>query len=140
MSAVAWRWVWASDEARRGYASGAERFAKQRRLQVLEGRLATAEARLQEGRVAICRGGRHLAGTRHHLAEAALSDATWRRRWEASRSFITADGETDKAWGNETIRWNPERGWVEIKLPAPLARLSNVRHGRWRLSACRLPR
>ena len=41
-------------------------------------------------------------------------------RWAASRLFITADGEKDKTWGNETIRWNPDQNWLEIRLPAPL--------------------
>jgi hypothetical protein len=39
-----------------------------------------------------------------------------------------------QAWGNETIRWNPDEGWLEIKLPAPLAPLANRPHGRYRLS------
>jgi IS605 OrfB family transposase len=37
--------------------------------------------------------------------------------------------------GNETIRWNPDEGWLEIKLPATLAYLANRPHGRYRLSA-----
>ena len=64
-----------------------------------------------------------------------LTQAQWRRGWESARLFLTADGEKDKAWGNETIRWNPDAGWLEIKLPAPLAHLSNRPHGRYRLSA-----
>ena len=58
----------------------------------------------------------------------------WRREWESARLFLTADGEKDKAWGNETIRWYPDEGWLEIKLPAPLAHLANRPHGRYRLS------
>ncbi len=38
------------------------------------------------------------------------------RELEAARLFLTADGEKDKAWGNETIRWNPGEGWLEIRL------------------------
>ena len=64
-----------------------------------------------------------------------LTEARWRREWESARLFLTADGEKDKAWGNETIRWNPEQGWPEIKLPAPLANLANQPHGRYRISA-----
>ncbi|MGH9011974.1 MAG: hypothetical protein ACRDYF_19320, partial [Acidimicrobiia bacterium] len=41
-----------------GYPTPAERFQAQRRLQVLEVRLARIEARLGEGLVSICRGGR----------------------------------------------------------------------------------
>ncbi len=48
---------------------------------------------------------------------------------------MTADGEKDKAWGNETIRWHPAEGWLEIRLPGPLAQLANRPHGRYRLSA-----
>jgi IS605 OrfB family transposase len=36
--------------------------------------------------------------------------------------------------GNETLRWNPDEGWLEIRLPAPLAGLANRPHGRYRLS------
>ena len=49
----------------RGYASQAERFAKQGRLRRLEARLAEVEARLAVGRVSVCRGGRQLAKLRH---------------------------------------------------------------------------
>jgi len=35
---------------------------------------------------------------------------------------------------NQTIRWHPDQGWLEIKLPAPLAQLANQPHGRYRLS------
>ena len=44
----------------RGYATRAERFEKQRRLQVLEA-AAEAERRIADGRVSVCRGGRRLA-------------------------------------------------------------------------------
>ncbi len=36
--------------------------------------------------------------------------------------FLTADGEKDKAWGNETIRWNPDEGWLEVRLPQAQSR------------------
>ncbi len=48
--------------------------------------------------------------------------------------MLTANGEADKPLGNETIRVHPEEGWLELKLPAPLARLANRPHGRYRLS------
>ncbi|HEX6523754.1 MAG TPA: transposase, partial [Streptosporangiaceae bacterium] len=122
----------------RGYGSQAERHARQRRLQALQARLANAERRAAAGRVRACRGGRRLARTRHNLGAAGLTGAQWRSRWEAERLFLTADGEAAKAWGNETIRWNPGEGWLEIKLPAPLANLANRPHGRYRL-ACPVP-
>jgi IS605 OrfB family transposase len=118
----------------RGYASRQERWEKQRRAQALAGRLAGVEARLTEGRVSVCRGGRGLARARHNLAASDLSEDQWRQRWRARRWFITADGEKDKTWGNETIRWHPQERWLEVKLPAPLAHLANRRHGRYRLS------
>jgi IS605 OrfB family transposase len=118
----------------RGYGSQAERYGKQRRLQVLKARLADVERRAAAGRVSICRGGRRLARIRHSLGAAGLTEAQWWRRWEAERLFLTADGEADKTWGNETIRWNPDEGWLEVKLPAPLAHLASRPHGRYRLS------
>src|SRR5919198_1348838 len=122
----------------RGYASGAERFAKQRRLQQLQARLAEVEARIARGRVSVCRGGRRLARLRHALGreDVSLTEAAWRERWQAARWFLTADGEAGKRWGNETIRVHPDQGWLELRLPAPLARLSNTpgRAATYRLS------
>ena len=71
---------------------------------------------------------------RSNLAAAGLTEDRWRAQWEAARLFLTADGEKDKAWGNETIRWNPDEGWLELRLPAPLAYLANRPRGRYRLS------
>ena len=71
---------------------------------------------------------------RLNLAEAGLTEDQWRERWDSARLFLTADGEKDKAWGNETLRWNPDEGWFEVRLPAPLAHLANRPHGRYRLS------
>jgi hypothetical protein len=112
----------------RGYASRAERFCKQGRLQHLEARLARVEARLAVGRVSVCRGGRRLAKLRHALDcdGVALTEAGWRGRWQAARLFLAADGEADKRWGNETIRVHPDEGWLEIRLPTPLAHLANT--------------
>jgi hypothetical protein len=110
----------------RGYPTQAERFEKQRRLQVLQARLTAVTARIQAGRVSICRGGKHLARSRHHLTEARLTEAQWRERWSAARWFLSADGEAGKPWGNETIRWHPDEGWLEIRLPTPLKHLSNT--------------
>jgi hypothetical protein len=96
--------------------------------------LVEVEARLGVGRVSICRGGRAVARVRHHLDDAGLDEGVWRERWEAARWFLCADGEADKAWGNETIRWHPDQGWLDVKLPAALAGLANRPHGRYRLS------
>ncbi len=92
------------------------------------------DRRLEAGTGSVVRGGKALLRKRCNLAAAGLTQERWRREWESARLFLTADGEKDKAWGNETIRWNPDAGWLEIKLPAPLARLANQPHGRYRLS------
>jgi len=118
----------------RGYATRQERWAKQQRLQRLQTRLARVERRLGQGRISVVRGGRALAKARHRLADATLTERQWRAQWEAERWFICADGEADKHLGNETIRVHPEEGWLELKLPAPLAHLANRPHGRYRLS------
>ena len=118
----------------RGYATPAERHGKASRLQALKARLAAVDRRLEAGTVSVVRGGRPLLRKRGHLAAAGLTEAQWRGQWESARLFLTADGEKDKAWGNETIRWNPDQGWLEVRLPAPLAHLANRPHGRYRLS------
>jgi hypothetical protein len=117
-----------------GYATPAERHAKTLRLKALKARLARAEKSTKAGRVPVTRGGRRLMRARLSLEEAGPTEQQWRERWEAARLFITADGEKDKAWGNETIRWNPDEGRLEVKLPAPLAHLANRPHGRYRLT------
>jgi IS605 OrfB family transposase len=118
----------------RGYATAAERHAKTTRLQVLTARLGQVERQLDSGAVSVVRGGKSLLRMRNNLAAGGLTEDQWRRRWESARLFLTADGEAAKAWGNETIRWHPDQGWLEIKLPAPLAHLANEPHGRYRLS------
>ncbi|MDF6045816.1 transposase [Streptomyces sp. JH14] len=117
-----------------GYRSQGEWFRKSRRLAALEDRHAAAVADWQAGRVRVVRGGKRLLNTRHHLAEAELSEERWRERWEAGRWFLAADGESGKRFGNETIRVTPN-GEVSIKLPAPLAHLANARHGRYTLAS-----
>jgi hypothetical protein len=118
----------------RGYPAAAGRHAKTIRIQVFRTRLADVEQQLDTGRVSVCRGGKALLHKRSNLADAGLTETRWRERWAASRLFLTADGEKDKTWGNETIRWNPGQNWLEIRLPTPLARLANRPSGRYRLS------
>jgi hypothetical protein len=96
--------------------------------------MAAIDRRLEAGTVSVVRGGRHLLRKRGNLAAAGLTEAQWRFQWESARLFLTADGEKDKAWGNETIRWHPDEGWLEVRLPIPLAHLANRPHGRYRLS------
>ena len=118
-----------------GYPTAPERHAKTIRVQTLRSRLADVERQLVSGRVSVCRGGKNLLRKRNQLADAGLTETQWRQRWEASRLFLTADGEKAKVWGNETIRWNPGESWLVIRLPTPLAHLANRPGGRYR-QAC----
>jgi IS605 OrfB family transposase len=118
----------------RGYADPAERHAKTIRLKSLNARLAEVERRLEAGSVSVVRGGRALLRKRACLGAAGLTEDQWRGGWESARLFLSADGESGKPWGNETIRVNYDEGWLELKLPAPLAHLANQPHGRYRLS------
>src|SRR5882757_5116183 len=104
---------------RLGYRSANEPFAKTRRLAVLQSRLAAAEEALAAGRPSITAGGKRLWRNRHHLDAAAMTEAQWRAGWDAARMFLTADGETGKAGGNETIRVDGA-GQLRIKVPAAL--------------------
>ena len=104
----------------RGYGSPAERFAKTRRLGVLRGRLGAAERALAAGHPSITVGGKRLWRTRHHLDAADLTEQQWRQRWAAARLFLTADGESGKAGGNETIRVDERDNCVSRSpLPSP---------------------
>jgi IS605 OrfB family transposase len=118
----------------RGYTTAAERHAKAIRLKALKARLGRVQRRLDGGAMSVVRGGKALLHKRSNLASAGLTEAQWRREWESSRLFVTADGEAGKQWGNETIRFNPDERRLELKLPAPLAHLANQPHGRYRLS------
>ena len=118
----------------RGHATQAERHGRQQRLQHLRRRLIRVAHQLDAGLVSACRGGRRLARIRHNLEAAGLTEEQWRERWEAGRLFLTADGEKGKPLGNETIRWHPGEGRLEVRLPAPLEPLANRPHGRYRLS------
>jgi IS605 OrfB family transposase len=103
----------------RGYRSANERFAKTRRLAVLRSRLAAAEAAAREGRPSITMGGKRLWRNRNHLNGAGMTEPEWRQRWDTARMFLTADGETGKVGGNETIRVD-EAGQLRIKVPVAL--------------------
>jgi hypothetical protein len=65
-------------------------------------------------------GGKRLWRSRNHLDTADMTEQQWRDRWEAARIFLTADGESGKAGGNETIRVTDD-GRLRIKTPAALA-------------------
>jgi IS605 OrfB family transposase len=116
-----------------GYRSKQEWHAKSRRLAVLKDRRAKVAADAAAGRVHVVRGGKRLANTRHHLDEANLTVEQWQERWVAARMFLSADGESGKAYGNETIRITPG-GVVSVRLPEPLKHLANAPHGRFVLA------
>jgi hypothetical protein len=105
---------------RRGYRTPHERFTKTRRLAALRGRLAAAEDALASGRPSITAGGKRLWRNLNHLEEAGLTAGQWRARWDSARMFLTADGESGKTGGNETIRVD-DAGHLRIKVPAALA-------------------
>lgn len=118
----------------RGYVDQNERFQKQRRIQTLTARLAVVEKRIGAGYPAIVAGGRRLAAVRHRLGDARLTGQEWRQRWEASRLFLTADGESGAPFGNYTIGVAPYDGSVTLVLPEPLRHLANAPRGRYRLA------
>ncbi|MFG2295260.1 hypothetical protein [Streptomyces sp. NPDC048603] len=118
----------------RGYANRAERYQKQRRLRVLQARLAVVERQIDQGRPPVVAGGGRLARVRHHLTEAGLTEAGWRERWDAARMFLTADGESGAPHGNYTITVAPDTGEVSLVLPEPLRHLANAPRGRYRLA------
>jgi hypothetical protein len=104
---------------RRGYRSAGERFGKTRRLAILRERLAVAREALDAGRPSVTMGGKRLWRNRTHLVEAGMTQPQWRARWDAARMFVTADGESGKAGGNETIRVDAA-GRLRVKVPAAL--------------------
>jgi hypothetical protein len=132
----------------RGYASRAERFAKQGRLQHLQAELAEVEGQLAAGRVSVCRGGRRLAKLRHAIVanrdgnsergkqggKTEMTVGAWLVRWRAERMFLIADGDAAYPLGNGTIVVHPVERWCELKLPAPLVHLANQPGGRYRLA------
>ncbi|MFI1915592.1 hypothetical protein [Nocardia sp. NPDC020380] len=104
-----------------GYRNKAERFQKTRRLAALRDRAEWVRDRLAAACPSIAVGGKRLWRNRNHLNVAGLTEPQWRQQWDAARMFLTADGETGKAGGNETIRVLPGTGQLRIKVPAALA-------------------
>ena len=74
---------------------------------------------MANGRPSIAVGGKRLWRNRNHLDAAEMTEQRWRERWDAARMFLTADGESGKAGGNETIRVD-EHGQLRIKVPCGL--------------------
>ena len=126
----------ARDKARlpRGYATQAERFQKQRRLQSLWAELRRVTADRDAGRVRVTEGGRRLIRARHNLNAAGLTVGGWREAWEAARWRIEAIGCKNEPFSNLTISVTPG-GEVSIRLPKPLEHLANAKRGRYTLSS-----
>jgi IS605 OrfB family transposase len=116
-----------------GYATQAERFQKQRRLQSLRAELVRVTAERGSGRLCVTEGGKRLARTRHNLQAAGLTLAGWRSAWEAARWRIEAIGAGAERFGNLTITVTPG-GEVSIRLPRPQEHLANAPRGRYVLS------
>ncbi|MGH3578428.1 MAG: hypothetical protein ACRDU0_12845, partial [Mycobacterium sp.] len=111
----------------------AERFQKQRRLQVLHAQLKRACADRDSNRVRVVDGGKRLAKRRHNLHPAGLTLPGWREKWECARYRIQADGSGDEPFGNLTITVTPV-GEISLRLPEPLEHLANAKRGRYVLS------
>ena len=117
-----------------GYRTRQEWFVKKRRVYALADRVDAVRADHTAGRVSAVRGGTKMLYQRHNWDAAGITEAGWRQRWEAQRWLLSADGESGKKLGNETIRISPD-GEIRIKLPAPWADLANAKHGRYVLHA-----
>src|SRR5665811_885685 len=87
-----------------GYRSQGEWHGKTRRLAQLTSRLGVVDTTLASGRPSVVPGGRRLWRTRNNLAQANLSVQAWECLWAHRRMFLSADGESGKRFGNETIR------------------------------------
>ena len=90
-----------------------------RRLAALRGRLANAEKASAAGHPSMVVGGGRLWRARSNIDMTDMTEQQWRDRWDACRMFLTADGESGKAGGNETIRVDDD-GHLRIKVPAAL--------------------
>ncbi|MGH3557431.1 MAG: hypothetical protein ACRDTK_08060 [Mycobacterium sp.] len=117
----------------KGYPTQAERFQKQRRLQVLRAKLDRVSADRDDCVVHVVEGGKRLAKTRHNLTAAQLTLPEWHERWDCARYRIHAHGSADEPFGNLTITVSAD-GEVSLRLPRPLEHLANAKHGRYVLS------
>lgn len=119
--------------APKGYATQAERFQKQRRVQHLRAQLARVESDQDAKRVHVTDGGKRLAKLPQNPSAVDLTASEWRDRRDCARYRIQANGSGEEPFGNLTITVNPH-GQVSIRLPRPLEHLANAKHGRYILS------
>jgi hypothetical protein len=117
----------------KGYATQAERFQKQRRLQRLRAELGHVTADWDDRVVHVVDRSKRLTMTRHHLDAAGLTLSEWRERWDCARDRIEAVGSGDESFGNLTLTVTPD-GQVSLRLPKSLEHLANAKHGRYVLS------
>src|ERR1035437_3609480 len=102
-----------------GYRSPGERHGKTRRLAQLTSRLGVVDTTLASGRPGVVLGGRRLWQARNSLAPGHLSVQAWECLWAHRRMFLSADGESGKRFGNETIRVD-HTGHLSVKVPGAL--------------------
>ena len=74
---------------------------------------------LASGRPGVVLGGKRLWRARSTLVQAHLSVHGWESLWACRRMFCSADGESGKRFGNETIRVD-HTGKLRVKVPAAL--------------------
>jgi IS605 OrfB family transposase len=117
----------------KGYATQAERFQKQRRLQRLRATLGRVQSDWDNERVHVVEGGKRLAKTRHNLDAANLTLPEWCEKWDCARDRIEAIGSGDEPFGNLTVTVTPD-GEVSLRLPKPLEHVANAPYGRYVLS------
>ena len=72
----------------------AERFAKARRLGVLQDQLKEKQNQLAVLHPVVVVGGKDLLKKRAGLGVDRTAVTAWAKRWGAARMFLTADGET----------------------------------------------
>jgi IS605 OrfB family transposase len=112
------------DACREGYATANERFQKQRRLASRVAELARVEGRLAAKDYPVVYGGRRLAGTRHHLEAAGLTETQWRTNWSRARHWFGCAGNTGKPGGNPCLTLTRGDGghWqLTVSVPKPVA-------------------
>jgi hypothetical protein len=109
-----------------GYATEHERVMKRRRLDVLRAELADVQRRRAEGRYSVCLGGNRLAGTRHHLQQAGLTEAQWRRAWRGRRAWFGCVGNAGVLGGNPCLSLRqddpdrPGQWFLTVSVPKPV--------------------
>jgi IS605 OrfB family transposase len=109
-----------------GYATENERVMKRRRLDVLRAELADVQRRRAESRFSVCLGGKRLAGTRHHLEQAGLTQAQWRQAWRGRRAWFGCVGNAGALGGNPCLSLRqddparPGLWFLTVSVPAPV--------------------